>query len=440
MEEARKTVDTAMEMVRGCGVKDARIALERATENSATVINGKVDKLLSNTGSTLFIQMYLDGRYGSFSTNMLKGDELRKFIGAAAEATRLIAPDGCRRLPDPAICFHGEKTDLRQYDGSIKDLTMADRIDRAMAASDEIWGTDRKLLSVETEWGDDVEYSYMADTQGFCGETLTSNHTISTNVSIKGRGDEKPESWWYESGIFREDAKVEGCSSKALKRALDQLGPKKIKSGRYNVIIDSTLSSKIVSPVIKALSGGYLQQGNSFLGDSLGKRIFRENLTLMDKPFTPGLSGSRFYDDDGVATKERFIIRDGVIENWFISAYYGLKMNIPVTISGPSVLELKHKQKNNVNLRALLKEVANGILITDFNGGNCNSATGDFSYGIRGFLFENGETVHPIREMNFTGNMIGLWNNLICSGDDRRHCSRWDLPSLAFEGADISGI
>lgn len=440
MEDARKTVESALQMVRECGVCQARIALERAVENSATVINGKVDKLQSNSGSTMYIQMYLDGRYGSFSTNMLKMDELRKFIASAADATKLIAPDICRRLPDPAICFHGEKTDLRQFDSSINDLTMAERIDRAMAASDEISGKNDRLLSVETEWGDDTEYCHMADTQGFCGETLISNHTISASVSIRGEKDEKPESWWYESGIFRKDAKVEGCSSKALQRALDQLGPRKIRSGKYNIIIDSTLSSKLMSPLIRALSGGYIQQGNSFLGDSLGKRILGDNLTLKDKPFTPGLSGSRFYDDDGVATKERFIIHDGVIENWFISAYYGLKMNIPVTISGPSVLELVHKQKNDVNLQALLKDAGRGILITDFNGGNCNSATGDFSYGIRGFLFENGEIAHPIREMNLTGNMVRLWNNLVATGNDRRHSSRWDLPSLAFEGADISGL
>ncbi len=435
-----KTVDMALQMASDAGARQARIILEKDVENSATVINDKVDKLLSSSGSTMFIQLFIDGRYGSFSTNMLRSDELRKFISSAAEATRLIAPDDCRSLPESEICFHGKGPDLAQYDGRIKDITTSDRIEMAMASASEIWGSDPRLLSVETEWGDDTEYTCIADSQGFHGETLVSNHTINATVSIKGKGDEKPESWWYESGIRREDAPVKGCSSKALQRAVDQLNARKIRSGRYNVVIDGTISSKVVSPLVKALSGGYLQQENSFLNASLGKKPFGDSLTICDMPHIKGLPGSRLFDDEGVATKERTIIGGGYVENWFISTYYSKKMGIPTTISSPSVLRFGQNQKKDITLPQLLNETGKGILITDFNGGNCNTATGDFSYGVRGFLFENGRMVHPISEMNITGNMIRLWNNLIEAGTDYRTASRWGLPSLAFGSVDFSGI
>ena len=254
MNQEKQIVFDALQMAREAGASQARINLEKDVENSVTVINNQVDKLLSSSGSTMFIQLYIDGCYGSSSTNMLQKDALRSFIRRSTEAAKLISPDECRTLPDPAICFHGTAADLRQYDASIETLTVEERTARAMQCSVEVWGRHPKLLSVEAEWGDDVEYNFTADTQGFEGETLQSSHTISANLSLKGRGDEKPESWWYESGIRREAANVAGCSSKALQRGLDALNPKKIKSGKYNVVLENTVSSKFVSPLLKALN------------------------------------------------------------------------------------------------------------------------------------------------------------------------------------------
>lgn len=436
-------VETALQMAREEGATQARIALERSIENSATVLDNQIDKMLSSSGSTLFIQLYIDGRYGSFSTNRLDPDALRAFIRNAAASTRLMTRDECRRLPDPALCYHGPAVDLKQYDPAIETLTPAQRRERAMTASAEIFGTHPRLLSVETEWGDTVDYAYTADSQGFHGETLQTNHTINATVSIRGWGDEKPEAWWYESGIRLDEAPCEGCGRRALQRALDQLHPRKLRSGRYNVVIDNTVSAKVVAPIIRALSGGSLQQRNSFLIDSLGRQVFSERLTLVDDPFLPGLPGSRLFDNDGVATARREIITHGVVNHYFIPDYYAAKMGVPTTVDGPSVLRFVRNGENAekvLNLPDLLKEAERGILITDFNGGNCNSSTGDFSYGIRGFLFENGAVVHPVSEMNITGNMIDLWRHLIAAGDDPRNSSRWTIPSLAFEGVNFSGI
>ena len=118
-------------------------------------------------------------------------------------------------------------------------------------------------------------------------------------------------------------------------------------------------------------------------------------------------------------------------------------MNVPATIDGPSVLRfgrIGNNPEKVLNLPALLEQTRQGILITDFNGGNCNPSTGDFSYGIRGFRFDQGGIVHPVREMNITGNMLELWNHLTAVGDDPRTSSRWTVPSLAFEGVNFSGL
>ena len=87
----------------------------------------------------------------------------------------------------------------------------------------------------------------------------------------------------------------------------------------------------------------------------------------------------------------------------------------------------------------LMKLCGEGILVTDFNGGNSNPATGDFSYGIEGYAFRDGKIVAPLSEMLMTGNFLSLWEGLIACGDDCRSCMSKLIPTLAFSNVDFSG-
>lgn len=87
---------------------------------------------------------------------------------------------------------------------------------------------------------------------------------------------------------------------------------------------------------------------------------------------------------------------------------------------------------NEIAQQDILGLCGSGILVTDFNGGNCNSATGDFSYGVSGFLFENGKITSPIDSMLITGNMTDLWSSLLAAGSDPVPGMSRQVPTLAF--------
>lgn len=147
------------------------------------------------------------------------------------------------------------------------------------------------------------------------------------------------------------------------------------------------------------------------------------------------------------------IIRCGEVRTYFTNTYMALKMGIEPTVEGVSRPVLLPFGKD-VRLQEchggcgdgarfgadeMIRLCGSGIYVTGFNGGNCNPVTGNFSYGIEGFVFENGKILHPVREMVITGNMVGLWGNLLYAGDDARDCTRWLIPSVAFFGVDFSG-
>lgn len=112
-------------------------------------------------------------------------------------------------------------------------------------------------------------------------------------------------------------------------------------------------------------------------------------------------------------------------------------MQMPPTISSPSLLFVKAGKGNSATFAGLIK---NGIFVTGFNGGNCNTATGDFSYGIEGFKVENGQITYPVNEMVMTGNMLDLWDRLLAAGDDALKTMSWQIPTLLFDNIEFAGL
>ena len=442
IEEKRALVERALQMVRDAGIRDARIAWEGSVENSVIVRNGRTDRLSGASGSTLFIQLFHDGHYGSFSTNMTQEAPLRDFIKGCAAGLEISAREKERHLPEASRCYRGPLIDLKQADSAIGDITPEKRLEYALAACSEMEG-DERLISAEAEWGDTLEASYMADTQGFAGHSLKTLFTLGANCSIRGNGDEKPEAWWHDSDTGLSRLEMSGIGKTALERALFTLGARKTASGTLPAVIENTCAAKMVAPLISALSGPQLHQEASFLKQHIGKRIFPEWLTLTDDPHMEGHYGARLFDDEGVATSKRRIIDEGVVAGCFISTYYGEKLGMEPTVDSPTILTFEKNCKNRekpLSLHPILKELDEGMFINGFNGGNYNPATGDFSYGVRGARFKGRELLHPVSEMNITGNFIDLWRNVVAVGDDPRKCGRWKIPTLAFSGISFSGF
>jgi PmbA protein len=199
------------------------------------------------------------------------------------------------------------------------------------------------------------------------------------------------------------------------------------------------MASKVVSPLLRALSGYAIQQQNSFLLDSLGKQVFPKGLTIMDLPRIPGQTCSKYFDSEGVATVEAPIIEAGVVKEYFINSYMAGKLQMAPTVEDATRPKVFPWPCAGLDRDAILRRCGSGILVTDFNGGNSNPVTGDFSYGIEGYLFEDGRIVRPVSGMLMTGNLLTLWSRLLAAGDDARPCQSKLIPTLAFGEVDFSG-
>lgn len=433
----KKLAQWAMDFALKNGCQAAKVSLYSGSNSSFDVRDTKIDKLQQASENNLVVYLYVDGRYGSFSTNRLDKKELEKFIQNGIASTRYLAEDTFRVLPDASRYYKGGQPDLQLLDPKFDSIQPDDKVSLALATAAEVYGKDERIVSVESSFSDGVSFDYQITSNGFEGESSNSWYSLSASVSIKGEGEARPSSYWYDSSLYFDKLIKSDIGQKALERVLRKLGQKKIASGKYTMVVDPLNSGRLLSPLLQALYGSALQQKNSFLLNKLNEKIASDKLTLIDEPHLAGASGARYFDYEGVATKRGPIFEKGILKTYFIDTYNSKKMEVEPTIGSPSILNM---QLGDKSLDRLIAGVNKGILVTGFNGGNCNSSTGDFSYGIEGFLIENGKLTQPISEMNITGNMVTLWSNLVETGNDPRLSSSWRIPTLVFRGIDFSGL
>jgi PmbA protein len=433
---AEKSLETALRL----GANKARVTLNKSLMELYGTLNGELDKVNHCLDRSMSVCLFVDGRFGSFSTNRLDEGELETFLAKSISTVRMLAEDPCRNLPDPSRTAKDASSgkELCLFDPSYPELTSEERLRMAMDASIFKAHGEDGLISEEGEYSDSVFDSFVADSNGLrCRHTETS-FEYGVEMTVLDKEGNRYSGYWWDSSPRLKNLQIGGCGETALKRALAQIGPGKVPSGQYTMVVDSENASRLVTPLINALGGYALQQKNSFLLDTLGKRVFPEWMNLVDLPHAKGFTGSRLFDSEGVATKETPVIENGIVREYFINTYMSGKMGMDPTIEDvtrPVMLPCTAPglaQPEKMDRDSIMELVGDGILVTGFNGGNSNSATGDFSFGIEGFLFKDGKIVHPVREMLITGNFLTLWENLLAAGDDPRPCKSKLIPTLAF--------
>ena len=433
------------------GASAARVSLTKSIIDSSMMLNGELDKVTHSADRSIYLYIYADGRYGTFSTNRLEEKELEDFIGKGISMVKMLGEDTCRRLPEASRTANDAKTglELDLYDEYFPNSNSELRLQRAEELS-QFKSLQGKypfhVISEECEYTESFEDNYVCDSQGFEGRHTETSFSAFCEMTIEDNDGNKYSGFWWETTPKLHELTLTDCSRKALEKAAGQIGPKNRRGGRYKMVVDCNAASRLVSPLFTALNASSIQQKMSFLEDSLGKQIFPEGLTINDLARTPGKAGSRLFDTEGVATKDSPIIENGVVKQYFVNTYMANKMDIEPTIediSRPCVMpylqdQTLHDTEKSISLKDILQICGNGILVTGFNGGNCNPATGDFSFGVEGYAFSKGKVTHPVREMLITGNLTELWNNLIVAGTDARSSARWQIPSLAFRDVSFS--
>lgn len=434
--EKYSLADQVIEHALKSGANQVSVNIYENRSNNIEIRDQKIDSLKESNQSGLSISLYVDKKYSSHSTNRMKKEELLKFVDEAINATRFLAEDEFRTLPDPELYYKGGGPDLATFDPKLDSVDAKTKINLASQALNEAYGKDERIISVSSYYSDSITNSVMVASNGFRGDSGNTNVSLAVTVSLKSPTG-RPNDYWNENALSLDSLKTTDIGKKALERVINKIDPKKIISGKYSVVVENRVAGNLIYPLYNALQGSSIYQKQSFLVGKQNKPIASELLTAFDEPLIKSGFGSRLFDYEGLVSVRRPIIEKGVLRNYFIDNYYGRKLGMkPTSGSSSNVLFSTGSRSMDEIVNSLRK----GVLITGFIGGNCNGSTGDFSYGIEGYFIQDGKIVHPVNEMNITGNMNKFWFNLAEVGIDVNENSSNKIPSMRFENVDLSGI
>ncbi|MFO0552058.1 MAG: TldD/PmbA family protein [Polyangiaceae bacterium] len=443
MSELLEIAKNAAALALKVGATEASASAYKTREVELTWRDGKVEKTSEATTRGLSVALYVDGKYSAVSTSDLRPDAVSKFLEETLAMTKTLARDPFRSLPDPKLYEGRAKLDLQLADPAYDSLTAEQRLawakeleEGARSAKFGEFGAD-SLVSVSAYVSDSFTERARVTTNGFEGQAAGTAYWLYAGVTAKDPDGRRPEGSAGGGARHLTDlASAGGFGREATERAFGCIGAKKAPSQVVPVVVENRVVGRLFGALARGLSGRALQQKQSFLEGKLDTQITAPLLDVRDDPHIKKGFGSRLYDGEGFASKPFPVIDKGVLKTFYIDDYYGRKLGMAPTTAGSSNLVFGVGKKGAA---ALIADVGNGILITGFLGGNSNPTTGDFSFGIQGFLIENGKQTAPISEMNVSGNLLELWSHLSALGSDPYPYTSVLTPTMVFDGVQVAG-
>ncbi|WP_138465296.1 TldD/PmbA family protein [Poseidonocella sp. HB161398] len=232
----------------------------------------------------------------------------------------------------------------------------------------------------------------------------------------------------------------------AAERTLARAGARRPPSGTFPVLYDERVAGSLIAHLLGAVNGSAIARGASWARDLLEKPVLPAGITLTETPHRPRIIGSRPFDGEGLPTRDRDIVRDGVLTGWTLDLATARKLGMASTASAVRGTSAPPAPANGnmamtqgpASKEELMAQMGTGLLVTSMIGATINPTTGDYSRGAAGLWIENGQPVYAVNECTIAGNLKDMLLRIIPANDARPHLSRV-IPSLLIEGMSIAG-
>ena len=418
----QQIVEDTLALARQLGASDAGAEVSEGVGLSVSVRKGELENVERNRDKSLGVSVYLGQRRGNASTSDFSAAALKQTVQAAYDIARFTAEDPAAGLPDAADLASSEEVarDLDLFHPWAIDAAAAAEI--ARRCEDAALKTNRKISNSEGAGVSAQQAHFWAgNTRGFRGGYASSRHYLSVSP-IAGKGKDMQRDGWYTSQRDAADlASPEAVGRYAAERTLARLKSRNVATAEVPVLFESTVAAGLLGAFVQATSGGALYRKTSFLVNSLGKRVWPKHIDIFEDPHLAKGKGSAPFDDEGVRTTARQVVKGGVVQGYFLSSYSARKLGLHTTghAGGSQNLVMTSRlTQPGDGLDAMLKKLGRGLFVTELMGQGVNYVTGDYSRGAAGFWVEGGRIVHPVHEVTIAGNLKAMFKDIVAIGAD----------------------
>ena len=436
LKRLKNSVQHLLDEAKEQGASAAEAGLSQENGLSVSARLGEVETIEHHCGQGLGITVYFGQRKGSASTTDLSPESIKETVTAACSIARYTSEDVYAGLPEKELLA----TEFPDLDLNHPWSISADEaIILAVECEDAARNfhadiSNSEGATVNTHQGIHV----MGNSLGFLQGYISTRHSLSCSV-LAQRGDSMQRDYGYS--VARNANNLEAASAigrKAAERALGRLEGRSLSTRQCPVLYRAEIASGLLSSFISAISGGNLYRKASFLLDAIDTQVFPDFVHIYEQPHLKGALGSSAYDSEGVATKTRDIVSEGILRSYVLGTYSARKLGLRSTGNAGGVRNLTI-DSGDLDFQGMLKKLDTGLLVTELMGQGVNILTGDYSRGAAGFWVENGVIQYPVEEITIAGNLKDMLKNIVAVGNDIDYRGSTRTGSILVEQMSIAG-
>jgi PmbA protein len=420
----------------GATQAEADVSLQQGL--NVTVRLGEVETVEYQRDRALGITVYFNQAKGSASSADLRPDAVREMVRKACSIARHTARDEYAGLADAAD-MATVVPDLALYHPW--ELSPEDAIEMARACEAAGLAVDKRVrnsegASVSTHRGVRV----YGNSHGFLAGYPSTSHSVSC-VLIAQEGDDMQRDYWYStarapSGIEA----LEDIGRRAGERAVARLGARQVSTRKAPMVFAADLARGFLGHMISAVQGSSQYRKSSFLLDAAGTQVLPSHVQMQERPHLPGALASAPFDSEGVATRDRDLVRDGVLQGYVLGSYSARKLGLHTTGNAGGIHNmLVSSSLGPQDFGQLLATMGTGMYVTELMGDGVNGVTGDYSRGATGFWVENGTISYPVHEVTIAGNLRQMYQGVRAIGSDVDERGAIRTGSVLLDEITIAG-
>ena len=415
--ELKNIVSEALAQARALGATQAEADVSLQKGLTTTVRLGEVETVEYQRDRGMGITVYFGKRKGSASTADLSARAVAETVEKACDIARYTAEDDCSGLADPAELA----TDIPDLDLDHPwEISPEEAVECARSCEAAGRVVDTRITNSEgATVGSHRGVRVYGNSHGFLGGYPSTSHSISC-VLLAQSGDDMQRDYWYSSTRDARDLEsAESIGRMAGVRAVARLRARKLTTQRARVLFAPEVARGLIGHFLGAVRGSSQYRKSSFLLGAAGQQVFPSFFELRERPHIVKALGSSPFDSEGVATRDRELVQDGVLQGYVLGSYSARKLGLRTTgNAGGNHNLLVESKTGGLSIDAILRELGTGLLVTELMGQGVNGVTGDYSRGASGFWVENGVVGDPVHEITIAGNLKDMYRNIAAIGSD----------------------
>ena len=436
IDQLKQITQDILQQAQAAGATACEAEVNQGFGQNVTVRLNQVETIEYNRDKGLGVTCYFGQQRGHASTSDLSTEAIRDTVAKALTIAKYTAADSFAGLPEPELLAR-EFPELDLYHPWA--LSVEKAIEIAQTCEAAALAVDPSINNSEGGSVSTQESLFVyGNSLGFLAGYPTSRQGISCAVIAESESGMQRD-YWYSAA--RSEGQLESATDVgriAGERTLRRLNARKLKTTQAPVIFEAPIATGLLGGLVSAVSGGNLYRKTSFLLDSLGQQVCAPTVQIVERPHIKRALGSSPFDSEGVATKERDVVRDGVLQGYFLSTYSARKLGMHSTGNAGGCHNLII-QSGALDFAGLLKKMGTGLVVTELLGQGVNPVTGDYSRGAAGFWVENGEIQYPVEEITIAGNLKDMLKQIVAVGNDVVIRGSRQSGSILIENMTIAG-